>query len=83
MAQLRGYRADRNPDARRFPDQDASVTPLARRFAEQHRLDPYAPPALAELFAFVAAYAGELGIQAGKSALINALMPGKCVSTWS
>jgi glycerophosphoryl diester phosphodiesterase len=66
LAQLRGYRADRNPDPRRFPEQDAGVTLLARLFAEQHHIDPYTPPALADLLAFIEAYAGELGVQAGK-----------------
>jgi glycerophosphoryl diester phosphodiesterase len=67
LAQLRGYRADRNPDARRFPDQDATVTPLAALFAARHGLDPYTPPTLADLFAFAEAYAGELGARAGKT----------------
>jgi glycerophosphoryl diester phosphodiesterase len=68
LAELRGYRADRNPDPARFPQQDAAVTPLARWFAERHGLDPFAPPRLAELFAFAADYAGELGRLAGKTA---------------
>jgi glycerophosphoryl diester phosphodiesterase len=67
LAQLRGYRADRNPDPSRFPNQDASVTPLAKLFAEHMEIDPYAPPTLADLFAFVRAYAGELGQSAGKT----------------
>jgi glycerophosphoryl diester phosphodiesterase len=57
LAELRAYRADRNPDRRRFPAQDRSVTPRARRFARQHGLDPYTPPTLAELFLFTAGYA--------------------------
>jgi glycerophosphoryl diester phosphodiesterase len=57
LAQLRGYRADGNPDSRRFPTQDALVTPLAAWFADQHGLDPFAPPALTDLLAFVEAYA--------------------------
>jgi glycerophosphoryl diester phosphodiesterase len=61
LAELRGYRADRNPDRKRFPTQDRTVTPLARRFARQHGIDPYAPPSLADLFSFAAAYAGEAG----------------------
>src|SRR5262249_13125336 len=32
LAQLRAYRADRNPDPARFPDQDAGPTPLAGLF---------------------------------------------------
>jgi glycerophosphoryl diester phosphodiesterase len=67
LAELRGYRADGNPDPQRFPGQDASVTPLAKWFAERHGIDPYTPPALAELFAFAAAYAGEPGRLAGKT----------------
>jgi glycerophosphoryl diester phosphodiesterase len=67
LAELRGYRADRNPDPRRFPDQTALVTPAAQRFAEQHGLDVYGIPTLEELLRFTAAYAGKLGAQAGKS----------------
>jgi glycerophosphoryl diester phosphodiesterase len=68
LEQLRGYRADRNPAPERFPHQDASVTPLAERFAGERGLDPYAPPALADLFDFVRAYAGPAGESAGKTA---------------
>jgi glycerophosphoryl diester phosphodiesterase len=67
LAQMRGYRADRNPDPQRYPDQDPAVTPLARQFAERQGFGPYAPPALADLFAFAAAYAGEPGARAGKT----------------
>jgi glycerophosphoryl diester phosphodiesterase len=67
LVQLRCCRADRNPDARRFPGQDASVTPLAQWFADQHDFDPYSPPALTDLFAFVDAYAGAAGAAAGKT----------------
>jgi glycerophosphoryl diester phosphodiesterase len=64
---LRRYRADRNPDPVRFPTQDAAVTPLARLFAQEHGLDPYGVPTLADLFHFAAAYAGEPGQRAGKT----------------
>ncbi len=67
LAELRGYRADGNPDPRRFPRQTAEVTPLAELFAGQHGLDPYGIPTLEELLHFAAAYAGELGERAGKS----------------
>jgi glycerophosphoryl diester phosphodiesterase len=67
LAELRGYRADRNPDPRRFPDQDTAVTPLAGLFAEQQGIDPYNIPTLEEFLRFAAAYAGELGVRAGKS----------------
>src|SRR5262249_33710065 len=67
LAQTRGYRADLNPDPQRFPQQDNQVTPLAQMFAEQHGMDPFTPPTLADLFAFASTYAGELGRAAGKS----------------
>jgi glycerophosphoryl diester phosphodiesterase len=67
LAELRGYRADRNPDPGRFPDQDAIVAPLARLFAEQNGIDPYSLPTVADLFTFATAYAGEPGTSAGKT----------------
>ncbi len=67
LAELRGYRADRNPDPSRFPDQHAEVTPLAELFAQERGLDPYGIPTLDELFQFASAYADTLGQQAGKS----------------
>ncbi len=67
LAELRRWRADRNPDPARFPDQNSIVAPLARWFAERYAVDPFAVPTLADLFHFAAAYAGEPGVQAGKS----------------
>jgi glycerophosphoryl diester phosphodiesterase len=67
LEQLRRYRADRNPDPRRFPYQDAGVTPVAVLFAHERGIDPYTLPTLVELFAFAEAYAGELGAKAGKN----------------
>jgi glycerophosphoryl diester phosphodiesterase len=67
LEELRGYRADRNPDPARFPGQSSAVTPLARWYAEPRQLDPYAVPTLDDLFRFAAAYAGEPGARAGKS----------------
>jgi glycerophosphoryl diester phosphodiesterase len=67
LAQLRGYRADQNPDPGRFPEQEATVTPLASFFAQQQGYDPYGPPTLADLFAFAQAYAGDWGAAAGKT----------------
>jgi len=67
LSELRGYRADRNPDPSRFPDQRAEAMPLALLFARKRGLDPYGIPTLDELFQFAAAYAGELGERAGKS----------------
>jgi glycerophosphoryl diester phosphodiesterase len=68
LAELRTYRADRNPDPVRFPTQDAAVTPLAALFAAEHGINPYAIPTLVELFQFAQNYAGELGQRAGKTA---------------
>jgi glycerophosphoryl diester phosphodiesterase len=67
LADLRGYRADGNPDPSRFPDQSAAVTPLAALFAKQHGLHPYGIPTLEVLLQFTVAYAGKLGAAAGKS----------------
>jgi glycerophosphoryl diester phosphodiesterase len=67
LAQMRQYRADVNPDSNRFPDQDNQTTPLARWFAQQHRIDAFTPPTLADLFAFAAAYAGDPGRVVGKT----------------
>jgi len=67
LAQVRDYRADKNPDPEGFPAQDAGVTPLARLFAERHGIDPFMMPTLSDLFAFAAAYAGDLGAAAGKT----------------
>ena len=57
LEQLRGYRADRNPDAGRFPQQDAAATPLAQEFSAKRGLDPFTPPTVADFIAFVEAYA--------------------------
>ena len=66
LVQLRSYRADLNPDPKRF-HQDATVTPLAKLYAERVRMDPYGLPLLSDLFAFAKAYAEELGARAGKT----------------
>ncbi|HZT81894.1 MAG TPA: glycerophosphodiester phosphodiesterase family protein [Gemmataceae bacterium] len=68
LAQLRGYRADRNPAPGRFPQQDVQPTPLALAFAGRRGIDAFAIPTLAELFDFVREYAGAAGEAAGKSA---------------
>jgi glycerophosphoryl diester phosphodiesterase len=69
VVQLRNYRADLNPDPKRYSHQDATVTPLAKLYAERVLMDPYALPLLSDLFAFADAYAGELGARAGKTDL--------------
>ncbi len=55
----------RNPDRKRFPDQDASLTPLARWFAPKIA---FAPPLLFEMFVFAWAYARTPGAIVGKTA---------------
>jgi glycerophosphoryl diester phosphodiesterase len=67
LAELRRARADRNPDPKRFPEQDSGVTPLALLYGEQNDLDPYAVPTLNDLFGFADSCATELGLRAGKS----------------
>jgi glycerophosphoryl diester phosphodiesterase len=67
LQELRGFRASRNPDHLRFPNQDASVTPVAAAFAAQRGIDPYNMPTLTELFQFADAYAGQDGWRAGKT----------------
>ncbi len=67
LEELRCYRASGNPSPSAFPEQQPEVGPAARLYAAQHGLDPFAVPALADLFAFAAGYAGELGQRAGKS----------------
>lgn len=68
LMQLRSYRANRNPDPVRFPQQNNDVTPLAKQFALKRDMDAFTPPSLADLIDFVAAYAGPEGEKAGKTA---------------
>ena len=67
LDEVRRFRMDRNPDPHRFATQDNRVTPVAESFARAQRLDPFTLPTVADLFAFVAAYAGSMGECAGKS----------------
>jgi glycerophosphoryl diester phosphodiesterase len=67
LSELRGYRADRNPDPVRFPRQDAGVTPLAAWFADEHGFDPWSTPTLDDLLRFAVAYTGAAGARAGKT----------------
>lgn len=68
LPELRGYVADGNPDAARFPLQDSGITPLARLLADDCGFHPYAIPTLHDLLAFLEAYGGDLGHAAGKTA---------------
>jgi glycerophosphoryl diester phosphodiesterase len=67
LAQMRGFRADQNPDPSRFPHQNNQTTPLATWFAEHWGMDPWTPPTLSEFFSFATAYAGDPGKIAGKT----------------
>jgi glycerophosphoryl diester phosphodiesterase len=67
LSELRSIVADRNPDPQRFPNQEATVTPLVHSLSSAWRIDPYTIPTLAEFIDFVAAYHGEQGRAAGKT----------------
>jgi glycerophosphoryl diester phosphodiesterase len=67
LTQVRCYRADGNPDHRRFPRQQPTVGPASAQFTAEAGLHPFALPTLDDLFRFAAAYAGDLGLHAGKS----------------
>jgi glycerophosphoryl diester phosphodiesterase len=62
--QLCGVLVDRIPDSARFPDQLPTRMPLATALRGETQ---YAIPTLADLYGFVAAYAGEPGRTAGKT----------------
>jgi glycerophosphoryl diester phosphodiesterase len=68
LAELRGLRVSANPDAVRFPDQRAEVSPVALAVAAQRGVDPYGVPTLEDLCALATAYAGRDGERAGKTA---------------
>src|SRR5262249_52147173 len=72
LRDLREWIADRNPDAQRFPSQTSECLPLSARFAGRHGLHPYAIPSLSDLIAFIEAYAGGDGSDAGKTAVQRA-----------
>ncbi len=67
LAEVRKYLVDRNPDPLRFPKQNNEPTPVAKAFAEKHGISVYGIPRIADFFAFVEAYAGELGKQTKKT----------------
>jgi len=56
LAELRGYRARRNPGRKRFPDQDAYITPVARIVARGRAVEPYTLPTLDDLWSLVDYY---------------------------
>jgi glycerophosphoryl diester phosphodiesterase len=60
LSELRRYLADRNPDPARFPDQQATVTPLAAEFAQSRHFEPFALPTLDDFIEFVNCYAMSL-----------------------
>ena len=67
LSEIRRFVADHNPHPDLFPEQQPSTTPLSHWFADERGFAPYAIPTLADLFTFVAAYAGEPGARFGKS----------------
>jgi glycerophosphoryl diester phosphodiesterase len=60
LSDLRKYSADRNPDTVRFPNQEASLTPVAAEFAATRRFEPFGLPTLDDLFEFVKCYCASL-----------------------
>lgn len=62
----RCHAAGTKPAAHDFPQQDAVVTPLAKRLAEQRGIDPFTPPTLTDFYALVSAYESE-GTLVGKT----------------
>ena len=67
LQDLREWVANRNPDPMRFPNQRADVTPVARLYATKQGIDPFSVPLLSDIFGFVSAYAGELGVATSKT----------------
>jgi glycerophosphoryl diester phosphodiesterase len=52
LAELRGYLADHNPDRKRFPTQQRTLTPSARRFGLRNFTRAYGVPTLEESIRF-------------------------------
>jgi glycerophosphoryl diester phosphodiesterase len=67
LNELRCWIADGNPDPMQFSTQSPAILPLSGWFADVNGLHPYGVPTLADLFRFVAAYAGEDGAALGKT----------------
>ena len=67
LHELREWVASGNADPVRFPEQRADVTPAVRLYATKQGIDPFSVPTLNNLFDFVKAYAGELGIATEKT----------------
>jgi glycerophosphoryl diester phosphodiesterase len=67
LEELRGVRADRNPDPQRFPDQRVAISAHAGLFSTMRGFHLYTPPTLAELFAFVRFYGRVHGYAARKT----------------
>ena len=67
LAELRRWIVDRNPIPADFPDQVAAAPQLGASFAKRRGMHAYAIPTLAELFAFIDAYAGAEGASSGKT----------------
>jgi glycerophosphoryl diester phosphodiesterase len=68
LEDLRRFLALPCADPSRFPEVNPTITPVAECYATRQGIHPYAIPTLEDLFAFTAAYAGDLGLRAGKTA---------------
>jgi glycerophosphoryl diester phosphodiesterase len=71
LAELRSLPPCPIIDPTRFPRQSTEATPLAQAFAALHAMDVFGLPTLDDLLAFVSAYAGAAGRQAGKSEMLR------------
>lgn len=67
LEEIRTFRADGNPDPRRFPDQGVEVGPVSQQVAIRQGLDPLGIPTLNDLILLVEAYGGEIGRKEGKT----------------
>jgi glycerophosphoryl diester phosphodiesterase len=73
LAEVQSFAAGGNPSRERFPEQVAEISPLAERWALKTGLSPWAPPTLANLFDFVAAYTSDPSKSLVQQALARAL----------
>lgn len=67
LDQLHGYHVDRNPEPKRFPDQQPKLSPLVEWWGNKVGMPAWGVPTLGVLFEFVQAYAGRPGEEFGRT----------------